>query len=163
MGNGIINSSVMVRKTALSVCGLFDENMPGNTIQDYDLWLRIARRFPLCYVAESLAVLRLHAEQGTWNRLAMLGAELQLMERILTKEEITQSPTLRGRMALLLESLGVAYLDSHDLHAARRCFAKAFRYQTSCRRAMLSLVSLLPRFCLDFIRNLRARLRVATS
>lgn len=157
--NGIINSSVMVRKTALTLSGGFDETMPGNTIQDYDLWLRIARRFPLCYVPESLTVIRLHREQGTWDRRAMLKEEVRLMERVLTIEELGQSAALRARMAQLLESLGMANLDAGDNSMARHYFVKAMHSQRTRRRIMLCLASFVPHSCLDRLRNVRMRFR----
>src|SRR5581483_6931540 len=76
LGNGIYNSSALVRRTALDQVGLLDTAIEGNTVQDYDLWLRVARKFALAVVPEPLTVWRLHPNQGYWSRRQMLTQEL---------------------------------------------------------------------------------------
>ena len=49
-------SSVMLRKTLLNEVGEFDESMP--VCEDYDLWLRIAVRYPFKFLNEKLIVKR---------------------------------------------------------------------------------------------------------
>jgi glycosyltransferase involved in cell wall biosynthesis len=79
LGNGMYNSSVIVKRAALDVVGVADLSIPGNTVQDYDLWLRVAKQFPFGLVPHSTTMLRIHGEQGIWNRLAMLEAELRVL------------------------------------------------------------------------------------
>src|SRR5262249_24591328 len=50
LGNAIFNCTALVRKTILDQVGVFNEDMPGNTVQDYDLWLRVAKQSKLAYV-----------------------------------------------------------------------------------------------------------------
>jgi glycosyltransferase involved in cell wall biosynthesis len=47
-------SSALIRRRVLEVIGVFDESLPA--CEDYDLWLRICARFPVCYVDEPLVV-----------------------------------------------------------------------------------------------------------
>ena len=49
-------SSVMLRKSVLDEVGGFDETMP--VCEDYDLWLRIAARYPFKFLKERLIVKR---------------------------------------------------------------------------------------------------------
>jgi len=49
-------SSVMLRATLLEEVGLFDESLPA--CEDYDLWLRIAARYPFHYFSDKLTVKR---------------------------------------------------------------------------------------------------------
>ena len=49
-------SSVMLRKSVLDEVGGFDETMP--VCEDYDLWLRIAARYPFKFLKEKLIVKR---------------------------------------------------------------------------------------------------------
>jgi glycosyltransferase involved in cell wall biosynthesis len=157
LGNGVYNSSVMIRKAALARSGLFDPGIPGNTCQDYDLWLRIARHYPFAYVAEPLAALRLHPEQGTWNRRAMLGDELRLVERALGESTQAPSRELRARLANLLDALGVAHLDAEGPRAARPYFARALRARWSARAALLYAASFLPPGGIAWLRRHKAR------
>ena len=49
-------SSVLLRAKVLSEVGGFDESMP--VCEDYDLWLRIAKRYPFHFIEEKLIVKR---------------------------------------------------------------------------------------------------------
>lgn len=155
--NAVYNSSVMIRKSALDDSGLFNLEMTGNTVQDYDLWLRIARHHSFGYIAEALAVLRLHGEQGTWDRRAMLGDELSLVERMVGPQEIRQSAPLRARLARILDELGVAHLDAGVPRLARPCFARALRMQWSKRAALLFAITFMPSVASECLRRLHAR------
>lgn len=157
LGNAIFNSSVMIRKSVLATAGMFDPSIAGNTCQDYDLWLRIARHYPLGFVPEPLTVLRLHDEQGTWDRRAMLSDELRVLERTLGPEALSTTPALRARVAELLHALGIAHLDAHAPRLARPCFARALRLRWSGRLALLHAVSFLPGRSIAWIRDQRAR------
>jgi GT2 family glycosyltransferase len=47
-------SAVMLRKTLLDEVGLFDEGLPA--CEDYDLWLRICRKYPVYLIDEPLII-----------------------------------------------------------------------------------------------------------
>jgi glycosyltransferase involved in cell wall biosynthesis len=49
-------SSIMLRKPLLDEVGFFDESMP--VCEDYDLWLRIAIRYPFKFLSDKLIVKR---------------------------------------------------------------------------------------------------------
>jgi hypothetical protein len=159
LGNWMFNSSVMIRRSVLTASGRFDPAMAGNTVQDYDLWLRIARHYPLDYVPEQLAALRLHGEQGTWDRRAMLGDELGILERTLGPRGMRASAAMRSRVAKLLDELGVAHLDAKAPRRARSCFARSLGYRWSMRAASLCVVCCLPYSGIDWLRRQRQRWR----
>jgi glycosyltransferase involved in cell wall biosynthesis len=163
MGNGIFNSSVMLRKSAALEAGLLDPSIPGNTVQDYDLWLRVARRRRLGFVPDQLTVLRLHEGQGTWDRRAMLADELRLLERHVGRGGLGRGTAMRGRVARLLDELGRAHLEAGDAPAARSCFARALGMRCSWRAASLYAVSFLPRPAGDWVRRQRQRWRHAVA
>jgi glycosyltransferase involved in cell wall biosynthesis len=158
MANPISNSTVMIRRPAFDAVGGFDLSIGGNTVADYALWLRLARQYTFAFVPQELAVLRLHAEQGTWRRDAMLRAELAL----LTKEvpdALRRSPRMRHRFAGLEEALGVAWLDAGNYSAARNHFMRAWRDEPSFRRTGLCLASSLPSGIVERWRSRRAQRR----
>jgi hypothetical protein len=159
LGNAIFNSTVMVRAAAFARAGMLNTAMVVNSCQDYDLWLRIARHYPLGYIPDKLAVLRLHGEQGTWNRTGLLTDELGILERTLGPEGLTATRTMRARVAQLLDELGVAHLDAGQMRPARRCFGRALRMRWSRRAAMLYLVSLLPARGANWLRRVRSAVR----
>jgi glycosyltransferase involved in cell wall biosynthesis len=57
-------SSVLVHVEVFRTVGLFDELLPA--CEDYDLWLRLAHRFPVLYIEEKLIVKR----SGGWPQLS---------------------------------------------------------------------------------------------
>lgn len=50
--------TVMVRKSVYKKLGFWDEKLKG--AQDYEMWIRIALKYPLAYIAEPLANYRIH-------------------------------------------------------------------------------------------------------
>lgn len=144
MDNQIYNSTVLLRMEALRQVGLCDLSIRGNTVQDYDLWLRIARRWELAYVPETLVAFRIHTTQGTWDRRLMLSEEGRLLERILAEEKLCNDPELRCRMARLYDQLGTAYLDAGDWRLARESFRQSLQWRPSRRARFLWTVSFLP-------------------
>jgi glycosyltransferase involved in cell wall biosynthesis len=154
--NAIYNSSVMVRRDVLAAVGPVDATVAGNTVQDYELWLRIARRFPFGFVPEPLTVWRLHPSQGYWSRRKMLTEELRLLERYAGRPA---DRSLRPRLAQVLEELGLAHLEARERGLARRYFARALRLRPSDRRAALLGLALLPAGCGEWLRRTRARVR----
>ncbi len=73
--NVVLNpSSVLVRRSALEAAGGFSEIPIG---QDWDTWLEIAKRFPIGFIDEVVAVVRRHTSSITLRR-GRARVELQL-------------------------------------------------------------------------------------
>lgn len=158
-GNAICNSTVMVRRAVLDEVGLLDTTMGRNTVQDYDLWLRIAKRWKLAYIEEKLITYRFHPNQGMWNLRPYLGDELRVLEKAVGDRNWFGSPSLRMRVAQLLDQLGVSHMDAREHALARACFARAMRTHWSARACMLYLASFLPPYALSCVRWSRTSLR----
>ena len=144
LDNQIYNSSVAVRASVLEEVGLCDPQIRGNTVQDYDLWLRIARRARFGFVPEPLLVFRVHAGQGTWDRRLMLSEEARLLERVIAAEGLAPDRDVRRRMARLYDQLGTAQMDAGERRPARRSFARSLKWRPSGRAALLWSVCLFP-------------------
>lgn len=52
-GNFITTQAVLARRQCIIDCGMFDEEMPR--FQDWDLWIRMARKYRFSYINEPLA------------------------------------------------------------------------------------------------------------
>jgi glycosyltransferase involved in cell wall biosynthesis len=65
--NPIAQSAVMLRRSALETVGQYDPRYPR--CQDYDLWLRLASRFPLANLDEPLIGYRVSTTQGKSTHL----------------------------------------------------------------------------------------------
>lgn len=83
----IVHSGSLINKQALisvrDQFGIYDENM--RTAEDYDLWIRIAKRWLICHVPKSLTCVRVHKNNSTnsvsketwnknWQRIQMKNA-----------------------------------------------------------------------------------------
>jgi len=58
--NFIACSSVVVKASVLNEVGIFDENPEVSAAEDWDLWLRIARRHKIRFMPQTLGVYRMH-------------------------------------------------------------------------------------------------------
>ncbi len=72
-GNFIPVSSVIVRRAALEAVGMFDTNRNLTGGEDWDLWLRIASKYPIKAVAEELTFYRVHTTPHS-HRVILRGA-----------------------------------------------------------------------------------------
>jgi glycosyltransferase involved in cell wall biosynthesis len=56
--NPFVHSSILMRKTALDMVGLYTTNPTRHPPEDYELWSRIARRYKVANLAERLTIYR---------------------------------------------------------------------------------------------------------
>jgi glycosyltransferase involved in cell wall biosynthesis len=61
----MLTSTAMIKKEVLRKCGGFDPSLPFS--EDWDLWLRITREYPIIRTARPTTLYRQHRDQG--NRL----------------------------------------------------------------------------------------------
>ncbi len=82
-------SSVMIHKSVFERVGRFDESF--DSVEDYDLWLRITSRYPVGFVDEKLVV-------KTGGHSDQLSARIEGIEgyRIRALEKLLQDKTLRA-------------------------------------------------------------------
>ena len=133
LGNGIYNSSVVVRRTLLEAVGALDPDLPGNTVQDYDLWLRLA---PLLVRVRGGRADGVPAARRAGNVEARRHAERRAA-RARARRGRGRTPgqrQRRGRLAGLLEELGREELAAGDASAARRTLRRLFRARPDSHR-----------------------------
>jgi hypothetical protein len=65
--NFIVASTVCVKKTVLESVSLFDENLKLKFVEDYDLWLKIAEKYPLTYIEKPLTKYYIHESNNSHN------------------------------------------------------------------------------------------------
>ncbi len=75
-------SAVMIRRDLFPVCGLFDESLA--VCEDYDLWLRIAARYPAGFIDMPLTIKRGgHADQLSRKLKKMDLYRLRALEKVI--------------------------------------------------------------------------------
>jgi len=104
-------SAVMMRRSLFDIIGRFDENLPA--CEDYDLWLRIGRRFPIHLIDRPLIVKRGGHE-----------------------DQLSKAPGLdKFRIASLQNLIDSGTLHAYQEQAARRMLQKKCRiYANGCRK-----------------------------
>lgn len=86
MGNFVPTMAVLVRREAIERIGGFDEEIPG--VEDYDLWIRLARDVHFLFVATPVAVYR-HGFQSKHLAEVTDGRFADLLLRVLRKAVAT--------------------------------------------------------------------------
>lgn len=80
--NCLSTSAVVARRATIARVGGFDEDPRIVTVEDYDLWLRIARVTDrLCFPPETLGEYRIHGGNSSKAILRQLWAERRVLER----------------------------------------------------------------------------------
>ncbi len=67
MGYSLVNSSITVKKECFTQCGVFYEQFKAKAgAEDWDMWIRICRKFPSKLINEALVYYRIH--QGNYSK-----------------------------------------------------------------------------------------------
>lgn len=75
-------SSILLAREVFDEVGVFDENLP--VCEDYDLWLRLAMRYPITFVDQPLIIKRGgHENQLSQKYWGMDRFRVQVLERLL--------------------------------------------------------------------------------
>ena len=120
--NFIRTSSAMIKRECLDQVGLFDESF--RECEEYDLWLRIAARYPIGFINESLAVYVDNAEGISTDSLAGRLFRLKVLEKEYLKEKIPAG-MYNKRIADTCHYIGRHYIKRGDLDSGRRYLKKA--------------------------------------
>jgi glycosyltransferase involved in cell wall biosynthesis len=92
---GRINGCAMlIPKRCFDICGLFDPRLPAT--QDYDMWFRMALRFPFVHVPGTAVFQRDHADQGSKSARFMDEVQLlwvSMLDRLSRKLILAHAPS----------------------------------------------------------------------
>ena len=75
-GNGLSPSAVVVKKAKLLEAGLFREEPEFNTVEDYDIWMRLAKICRMRFLNEVLGEYQL-VERGASNKIVYHNTNLE--------------------------------------------------------------------------------------
>jgi glycosyltransferase involved in cell wall biosynthesis len=132
--NFIRTSSAMITRECLDQVGLFDTALPE--CEEYDLWLRIAYRYPIGFINQSLTVYTDNPHGVSTDSLAGRHVRITVLEKEYLRECIP--PALyRRRMAR-----NYHYLGRHYLRRGQRSEGKKYLRQ-ALQRNPLDLKNLL--------------------
>lgn len=128
-------SSILIRKECFEM-ELFDVDLPA--AEDWDLWIRLAKKFCFKPIDEPLDAYRLHGERLTRSYYGVLHAAKTMFKKY--SEDIYSSPNCHEALRRWHLLLGLAYLQSGD--------------KTHARAEYVSAISMNPRSVQCYIRYL---------
>lgn len=158
--NCMNTSSVLVKRTALEECGVFDEQFKVG--EDYDVWLRIARKYPMIFIDRVLCKYRVHSDGLSGGEevrgLRWLDAHVAVREkhrrlRLVPAEQVDSLNDILGRRSW---EAGWRYFGQNNFRDARRHFLTALRIRPISLRIWLYwCCSFLPNRVIELIRGRR--------
>ena len=127
--NVIMGSTVLIRRSCLDEVGLFDQGLRSS--EDYHMWLRIARQFPIAYLDRPLAICRLHTSSLTHDRVNQHKWHLKALKKMLRLNPAVIDEVGRDIVHFAV-AFKTAYMcfDQGSHKEARRYFAKALRLRS---------------------------------
>ena len=158
VGNCIGTCSILVRREVLNEVGIFDETF--RICEDYDLWMRIARRHPVLYVDRVLSKYRvrpdglsgsLEERQSRWNYYG-----IQVREKHLRNEWIPSEfhGLVKSSLSRLCWNVGWTYFSQNRFNEARAFFVRCIRYQPfQVKPWIYWAASFLPDFMIEALRG----------
>lgn len=134
-GNRFIHGSVMIRKSVIDVMGGYIEYLKYS--QDYELWLRISRKYDVINLKAALYMLRFHGGSISIDKIkeqqmcALLAKKLafgEIKENELKDHEILDLYHILNKKEKVRfhKSLAYSYTQSGELGSLRRECLKAF-------------------------------------
>lgn len=131
LGNPIQACAGMFSRKAVDAVGGFDTSPELRFADEYDLWLRIAGRFEVGYVPETLAYFRLHGENNSADLSPMVRATLGVLAKAGREQpgavDGIPRPQIRARHARLYLDLAESELAGGKLFAAAASYLHAWR------------------------------------
>jgi glycosyltransferase involved in cell wall biosynthesis len=146
--NCIATSSVLLRRAVFEEAGGFDEDPQLISVEDYNLWLRLAasrKRLITCF--EELTIYT-RSDGLSSQASRFMSANLHNIEKI-GRELGMPLDRIERQRAEILESFGMGYLYTRGMLEARRALWHALRVRPTARRTARFAISLLPAAVLD--------------
>lgn len=158
LGNFINMLTVMVRRKCLEQVGIFDPDI--KVIQDYDLWLRIAKHFRLGYINKPLAIYRIHDSNISKNKIRLTLEEIKLIKTMLRlypglREKIGIE-RIKQRFLTLYYEVAYSLFKMRKLAESRRYFFEVWKispFKIDCLSYLMATI--FPLSIVKFIKRIK--------
>lgn len=119
-------SGVLARRDVFDEVGLFDESM--RAAEDIDMWLRIARRYPIANVEELLTTLCWHGTGTFRNAVLMEENQWKVYHKVTAAwPEIFDAKAKRKYRATILADAGGEYIGAGDAGMAMKKYLDSLK------------------------------------
>jgi GT2 family glycosyltransferase len=142
----IASPTPVVRRDVFERIGYFDESASLRRREDWDMWLRIAARYPLAYVPAALARYRFHGQTAARSEdiWAVYRSRADVIERAIAFAPEVYSPMRGQAMAALCLYAGRQFALAGNAQDARAMFAQVIRLQPRASAAYAQWLLTLP-------------------
>jgi len=150
--NWIINSSVLIRRSAFATLGGFNEAKELISVEDYNLWVRAAASEWDIVTCPQVLV---HYTRGigiSSNSERFMRASLYNIEDLGARLNLPDA-MVREKRAEIIFAFGRKALYERELPTARKLFWQAFRHEQSLRNGLMLMISAMPEPVLDIRRR----------
>jgi glycosyltransferase involved in cell wall biosynthesis len=133
--NRIAVLTVLLRKNVIDEIGFFNEAV--SRVDDYELWLRICRKYPIGFQDEKLALYRCHETNASHDYVKMEQAELNALENFYKKNKevfmLMDKSTLNNRFSKLHTEVANGFFwQKHNYNSALHHYLKALYFEPFC-------------------------------
>ncbi len=149
----------MVPRLCFAACGLFDTSL--NYSEDWDMWLRLARRYEFVYVPDILASVRVHSGNSIENEELVRQGDVHFFQKqIVENRDDPKALSILKRASVMVPSERILR-KAYDLQAAHKWAASLgyFRRALLCRPAL----AVNPFFVKSVLRSLGGMRGVSTG
>jgi glycosyltransferase involved in cell wall biosynthesis len=152
--NFIACSSVVVRASVFDEVGFFDEDPRVSAAEDWDLWLRIARRYKIMFIPQTLGLYRMHGS-GLSTETKQIKRILYVIDKHVKSDWITIDQATKAKANFYF--VEGWFIIGQDVKAAKEMFRKALNLNKANPKilfgSLLGLsLSLFPNLC-KFVKN----------
>lgn len=139
--NFIATQTVMIRRECFEDVGLFDPEF--RAAQDYNMWLRICKKYAVHYMPKVVARYRIHEGQISWRFDVSYESERRVIEKFIEQNpgmEFLKTFSVEARLADLYYRFGHDCFHSRNFEKARETLSKSLNYKWANPRAALFLM-----------------------
>jgi len=149
----IFTPTVFVSRECFREVGLFNEKY--RICEDYEMWLRIAKKYQIGFLDEPLVERRRHGVNITEDKILYSTSSIDLFKELLKDNysDKRTKKTIKKELSKRFFNLGYFYWDKINLSFARKNFAKAIKYNKYYLKAAFYMI--LSTFPLAIIKTIR--------
>lgn len=152
--NRILTSSVLVRRKCFNDVGLFDETL--RVCEDWDMWIRLSRKYRFAYVPKPLVNYRIHKNNLTADSINMRKGDYSVLCKMLSDdpslEKMIGNAIIKKRISELCFGIGYHYYSLGEMGESRKYFYRSFGGEIRLDSIMFMFVSMLPLKLISLLR-----------
>lgn len=154
-----LTSTIVCRRECFDVCGLFHE--PLRRAQDWDMWIRIARRFSFVHIPAVLTDYTWEPFNGARASRSTIENLQSVVNRALQADPDLAPGTRRRILGRLAYAQGVEHLRYGRKQEAQACFQESFWSEPWFGRSLLYWTVAATGLAARLPERMRVRLRIA--